>query len=208
MKIDYPAANGRGSRFRRVNAMIDISTIDYSRLDRPEVLMFLFHPRPEWCASPAGGESEDLLIPVERDVVIGARFHLSGSSASTILFFHGNGEIVADYDDIGHLYKGMDINFLPVDYRGYGRSTGSPTITSMMRDCHVIFDFVRKWLLENDHIIPHADGQALYDASTADDKRLLTIPDADHNTIFLRGMSEYMEAVNTLVKSVIMRSSG
>lgn len=265
--------------------MIDISTIDYSMFDRPEVLMFLFHPRPEWNASPSMGESEDLLIPVEKDVVIGARFHLSGGSVPNILFFHGNGEIVADYDDIGHLYKRMDINFLPVDYRGYGRSTGSPTITSMMRDCHVIFDFVRKWLLEhgcngpfivmgrslgsasalelsshytdqidgliiesgfanveplfellgihmermgireekglsnidkirtftkstliihaeNDHIIPYADGQALYDASTAEDKRLLSIPGADHNTIFLRGMSEYMEAVNALVKRV------
>ena len=27
--------------------MKDISKIDYTALDRPEVLMFLFHPRPE-----------------------------------------------------------------------------------------------------------------------------------------------------------------
>jgi fermentation-respiration switch protein FrsA (DUF1100 family) len=55
---------------------------------------------------------------------------------------------------------------------------------------------------EDDHIIPYADGRALYDASTAEDKRLLTIPGADHNTIFLRGMSEYMEAVKALAKGV------
>jgi len=41
------------------------------------------------------------------------------------------------------------VNFLPVDYRGYGRSSGEPSITAMMRDCHVIFEFTRKWLETN-----------------------------------------------------------
>jgi len=40
----------------------------------------------------------------------------------------------------------MGINFLPVDYRGYGRSTGVPTVSAMMADCHVIFRFVAAWL--------------------------------------------------------------
>ena len=48
-------------------------------------------------------------------------------AAPSILFFHGNGEIVADYDDLGPLYNRMGINFLAADYRGYGRSTGRPT---------------------------------------------------------------------------------
>jgi hypothetical protein len=38
----------------------------------------------------------------------------------------------------------LGINFLAVDYRGYGRSTGQPTVSAMMRDCHVIFDYVIK----------------------------------------------------------------
>jgi fermentation-respiration switch protein FrsA (DUF1100 family) len=67
-------------------------------------------------------------------------------SAPNLLFFHGNGEIVADYDEMGPLYNRMGINFLAVDYRGYGRSTGEPTITAMMRDCHLIFEFTLKWL--------------------------------------------------------------
>jgi len=81
--------------------MIDISQIDYSAFDRPEILMFLFHPRPEWGPPRSPSSSEDMLIPVEKDVVVGARFYLAGKDAPTILFFHGNGEIVGDYDDIG-----------------------------------------------------------------------------------------------------------
>ena len=34
------------------------------------------------------------------DVVLGARFHPAAATAATILFFHGNGEIVADYDEL------------------------------------------------------------------------------------------------------------
>jgi fermentation-respiration switch protein FrsA (DUF1100 family) len=263
--------------------MIDISTIDYSLLDRPEILMFLFHPRPEWGSPRTTSSAEDILIQVEKDVEVGARFHLTGKDAPTILFFHGNGEIVADYDDIGPLFMRMGINFFPVDYRGYGRSTGTPTITSMMKDSHIIFDYVQSWLkdrgftgpfivmsrslgsasalelsahyrdhidgliiesgfayagpllrllgiemevlgikeedgfrnidkiatfykptliihAENDHIISFTEGQALYDACPGTDKKLLKIPGANHNDIFLRGMKEYMEAVKNLVK--------
>ena len=51
---------------------------------------------------------------------------------------------------------------------------------------------------ENDHIISYSEGQALYDACPATDKRLLKIPGANHNDIFLRGMKEYMEEVKNL----------
>ncbi len=130
---------------------------DYSVLDRPEVLMFLFHPRAEsdpsspstGSASPLGVRNE--LIPVADDVVIGARFHMAQPAGANILFFHGNGEIVADYDDLGGVYNQMGINFLAVDYRGYGRSTGKPTVSAMMKDCHSLFQYVCDWLQAEDY---------------------------------------------------------
>ena len=129
--------------------MIDISKIDYSVLDRPEVSMALFHPRPELRPSGSKNSFQDVLIPVEDNVVIGATFHLKEKSAPNILFFHGNGEIVSDYDELGIIYNGMNINFLPVDYRGYGRSTGKSCITAMIKDAHLIFEFVMNWFQQN-----------------------------------------------------------
>ena len=82
------------------------------------------------------------------NVVVGARFHPAAATAPTILFFHGNGEIVADYDELAPFYQRQGVNFFPVDYRGYGRSTGDPTVSAMMRDCHEIFRFARQWLPE------------------------------------------------------------
>lgn len=118
----------------------------YHALDRPEVLQYLFHPRQAYGLPGGDGPYNDVLIPVEDGIVIGGRFHMGSQKSVNILFFHGNGEIVSDYDDLGVLYNQVGINFLPVDYRGYGRSTGQPTVTAMMTDCHLIFDFVKQWL--------------------------------------------------------------
>lgn len=117
---------------------------DYSSLDRPEILMNLFHPRPEWKRTRDENGGKDILIPVENNIVVGARAYLCAKNGPTILFFHGNGEIVSDYDELAPFYNRNGINFLPVDYRGYGRSMGQPTVTAMMRDCHRIFHFVKE----------------------------------------------------------------
>jgi len=258
------------------------STADYSALDRPEVLAFLFHPRQAYPGQTAPGSAQDVLIPVADDVAVGGRFHMAHPEGPNVLFFHGNGEIVADYDDLGPIYNQMGINFLPVDYRGYGRSGGRPTVAAMMHDCHTIFEFARYWLLDNryqgplivmgrslgsasalelawkypqqidaliiesgfahvkpllqllgvnvaaigfeesagfghldkiktfekptliihaeyDHIIPFSDGQALFNACPAPQKNFLKIPGANHNDIFIRGMSAYLAAIKRLV---------
>jgi fermentation-respiration switch protein FrsA (DUF1100 family) len=135
---------------------VNISRIDFSKFDRPEILQALFHPRPEFSGLLGGGGSAgvDVMIPVEAGIAIGGRWHLQDKAYPNILFFHGNGEIVADYDEMGPIYNRLGINFLPVDYRGYGRSGGQPTITGMMRDCHAILQFVDAWLPEHGYTGP------------------------------------------------------
>ena len=268
--------------------MDDTLPRDYTALDAPEVLMRIFHPRPEFLAGlPPGVEA--IMIPVAQGVEVGARFHAAGKADPVILFFHGNGEIVADYDELGPFYTRMGVNFLPVDYRGYGRSTGRPTVSAMMQDCRVIFRFIQSWLkdrgykaplvlmgrslgsasvlelaacspdeidglivesgfayagpllrvlgldpealgfqeekgfgnidkikqfakptliihAEYDHIIPFADGQALYKASPAPDKTLLKIPGANHNDILMVGFADYMAAIRDLMDRLPRRS--
>jgi alpha-beta hydrolase superfamily lysophospholipase len=127
--------------------MIDLETIHYPAFDKPEICRLLFYPRREWDLF-RNNATESFMIQVQKDVAVGARFHEAGKGAPTILFFHGNGEIAADYDDFGATYRQMGINFLPVDYRGYGLSSGNPTMTAMMRDAHLIFASVLSWLAE------------------------------------------------------------
>jgi pimeloyl-ACP methyl ester carboxylesterase len=261
---------------------------DYTILDRPDVLSVLFHPRRE---TAGAGSGRDISIPVGEDHTIGARAHMGPVEGPTILFFHGNGEIVADYDDLGPLYNSLGINLLAVDYRGYGRSSGSPSVAAMMTDCHRILPFCEDWLhqhrysgplilmgrslgsasvlelaaaypdrihglilesafayaapllrllgidpeqigfneaagfanlekikayagptliihAEYDHIIPYTDSEALFAASPAQNKRHVKIPGANHNDIFLRGMTLYLDALQTFCRSCLASQSG
>ena len=122
---------------------------DYSAFDHPSILQFLFHPRPEYGGPVESDDFQEFQIPVGSSDVIGGRFYPIDKSAPVILFFHGNGEIVSDYSDLGPFYGRMGINFFPVDYRGYGRSSGDPSVSSMMEDSHDIFDFVSKYLSDS-----------------------------------------------------------
>lgn len=254
---------------------------DYSQYDQPDILSFLFHPRREYGSFGSDSAAHDILIPVDTGISVGGRIFMADRNSPSVLFFHGNGEIVEDYDDLGPLFVKIGLTFIPVDYRGYGRSGGVPTVSAMMSDSHAVFSFIRTWLGDNDftgpiivmgrslgsapalelasrhaenidgliiesgfaralpllrrlglnpdhyglredggfgnemkitmysgptliihaerdNIIPYGDGVALRNASRGNYLKMLTIPGADHNTIFMYGMREYLAAVKEL----------
>ena len=103
---------------------------------------FLFHPR---MASQQIG-ANDHLIEVEEGIKVGVRFHLINTSAPNVLFFHGNGEIAPEYDDIASIYNQREINFIIADFRGYGFSSGTPNAENTQLDAHHILDFVLNYL--------------------------------------------------------------
>lgn len=121
---------------------------NYEVLDQPLVLQCLFHPRSQDPARNLDMAREDFMIPVgeegDKDVELGASLHFKSLDAPVVLFFHGNGEIVSDYDDLGQAFvRGAGVNFFVVDYRGYGESSGRPGVKTMMGDCHGVLSFLR-----------------------------------------------------------------
>ncbi|XOF32647.1 MAG: alpha/beta hydrolase [Candidatus Electrothrix sp. YB6] len=114
-------------------------------MDRPEVQRLLFHPRrAERTPLPEG--AEDIDIEVEPGIRIGCRFFPAGKDKPTILFFHGNGEIVTDYDAIGPVYVRHNLNLLVTDYRGYGWSDGTPSFSALLADCHTLYAEAKQFL--------------------------------------------------------------
>ena len=114
---------------------------DYSSLDQPFLLQFIFYPRKDFTPCPAN--AFDLSVLVGDGVSIFCRFYVGHPEWPWILFFHGNGEVVSDYDEISPLYHQKEINLVVADYRGYGASTGAPTLTDLVQDAHVIFKEVK-----------------------------------------------------------------
>ncbi len=117
---------------------------DYELLDDPFLIDCLFFPRPDRTGPPPG--SFDLMIPVEANIAVACRYYLEDTNWPSLLYFHGNGEVAADYDDIKDFYRARELNLIVADYRGYGKSSGRPNFKNLINDAHAIFTRVRQEL--------------------------------------------------------------
>lgn len=118
----------------------------YSIMDTPMLLRYLFFPQQDFTPSPQN--SFDLMIPVEkeRETTVSCRFYMEHKDWPSILYFHGNGEVVSDYDDIAPLYHREKLNLVVADYRGYGASSGRPTFANLIKDAHIVLKTIREEL--------------------------------------------------------------
>ncbi len=117
---------------------------DCSFIEQPSTLMYIFYPRNDSTLCPEN--AFDLLAPVDDHVSIHCRFYIGDQKWPWILFFHGNGEVVSDYDEIAPLYHQRRLNLIVADYRGYGESNGVPTLTDLVQDAHAILREIMKEL--------------------------------------------------------------
>ncbi len=61
--------------------------------------------------------------------------HAPHPGARTLVHFHGNGEIVADYlGQESHAFSGLGLNVFFAEFRGYGASGGLPQLGFMLED--------------------------------------------------------------------------
>lgn len=112
-------------------------------LDAQEIIFRLFHVRktpPD--THPDRRKVRDGAIKIADEVQLGYRLYLHKTDAPVILYFHGNGEIASDYDDIAPFYELAGVSLLVVDYRGYGWSTGLPKTTQMLPDAEKVLTAV------------------------------------------------------------------
>lgn len=247
------------------------------KFDTPEINYFLFHPRK---SDKESSSIKRIEIFPKKDIIIGASLFEASKEAPFILYFHGNGEIVNDYDELGFIFANQNINFMPVDYRGYGFSNGSPSLSSMISDADKIGDFVQNYrqknnfsgkfvimgrslgsasaihlasskdyfdaliiesgffnfkkLLKNlgfysnefenlddplnhkekislfkkpvliihgeyDEIIPFSEGKKLFENAGTENKKIVKILNAGHNTIFSLGIDEYFSSMRSFL---------
>lgn len=115
---------------------------DYSKIDTPQISRALFYPRYDEVEITENKYLKRVMIPVGNDISVSSIWAAMKKAPATILFFHGNGEIASDYIDIAGIFWQMNIRFICVDYRGYGRSAGDPTASLMIQDAHEIFKYV------------------------------------------------------------------
>lgn len=101
-------------------------------LDHPLVASRYFFPRPETFAEPCWVEAAD-------GSRLGCYARQVHPEAKTVVYFHGNGEVVADYlPDFADWMTQAGYNVVLAEYRGYGMSSGQPALVGMLDDVSAI----------------------------------------------------------------------
>lgn len=109
-------------------------------LDKPDILQVLFHPKPDKTGKPRSLNIHLVDVEVESGLFLRGRLYAAARNSPAILFFHGNGEIAAEYDSIAKVFTVLGITMLVIDYRGYGKSDGTPTASNLLADAPKVFD--------------------------------------------------------------------
>ena len=105
---------------------------------------FLYFPTSEVIGSPAdyGIAYED----VHFEASDGRRLHgwfVPGAGGVTLLWHHGNGGNIGHrLPDIALFHRELGVNILIYDYRGYGRSAGTPSEEGLYRDAEAALRYL------------------------------------------------------------------
>ncbi len=112
-----------------------------SIFDTPAFNTRLFFPRQDTSAPPPG--ARDVRVTVAPEISLHLRVHAAPTARALVLLFHGNGEVVADYDAAAPDYAAVGACLAVSDYRGYGASDGIPTLRSSLADAHLVLAAAR-----------------------------------------------------------------
>ncbi|MBI3795926.1 MAG: alpha/beta hydrolase [Deltaproteobacteria bacterium] len=97
-------------------------------LDHPIVSSRYFFPQRASIPEPYWVEAAD-------GSRLACSYQAVNPDAKTVVYFHGNGEVVADYvPEFPAWIARAGCNCLLAEYRGYGMSTGTPALAGMLED--------------------------------------------------------------------------
>lgn len=97
-------------------------------------------------ATPAlhGLPYDDVSIHTEDGETLHAWWLPVANAAGTVLLFHGNAGNISHRIDYARMFRALAYNTLLVDYRGYGRSTGTPSEEGTYRDASAAWAWLRE----------------------------------------------------------------
>lgn len=117
--------------------------------------------------SPQGLPVQNVTLETEDGVKIHAWWIPAENADFTFLAFHGNAANIANRADAYRFLHVLPVNVLAVEYRGYGKSEGTPGEVGLYLDAEAAMEYVRR-----EHGVPArrviAFGQSLGTAVAAD----------------------------------------
>lgn len=88
------------------------------------------------------------------DVRLCCKYYTDDKDSPSILYFHGNDESSLNQSAFGSHIIEIGINIFVTDYRGYGISDGSPTMTTLFHDSHQIWEYFKNNIIRKEKYNP------------------------------------------------------
>ena len=110
-----------------------------------------------------GLHPEEVWLTASDGIKLNAYF-LAAGSPKVLLWFHGNAENIGMGLDHLRALSGLGVNVMEIDYRGYGKSAGSPNEAGVYRDADAAYRYLvetRKFAPKEIFIYGHSLGGAV-----------------------------------------------
>ncbi len=97
---------------------------------------------------------EEYFIKVDDKTELNALYFKADSSKGLVFYLHGNAGCLDSWGDVADLYLNQHYDVFILDYRGYGKSTGTISSEAQINnDVQKAYDFARKNYNENKIVI-------------------------------------------------------
>ncbi len=115
------------------------------KLDHPAIRSLLLQP-PSDHTGRCPANAEDLMLTICKDVHLVCRFYLSAPDAPNLIYFHGGNESSDSFDAEAEYFNQVGINIYLASMRGFGKSSGRPSLSDMTTDAEIQFIQALQWL--------------------------------------------------------------
>lgn len=88
-----------------------------------------------------GPEDEEIFLETLDGERINA-LYFAGTSHKIVLYFHGNAGDISSWQDVSEDFVRLGYHFFLIDYRGYGKSSGSLSENGLYADARAAWDYI------------------------------------------------------------------
>lgn len=119
----------------------------------------IFFPAKEisYLPSEAGLEFEDVTFRALDNTNINGWFMPSPGAKDTMLFCHGNAGNISHRMEKIQFFHSLGLNVFIFDYRGYGKSQGSPNESGLYQDVKAAYDYLLSRGIASNNIIGYGE---------------------------------------------------
>ncbi len=102
-----------------------------------------YHPDREWLGIDSL-QYQEIILHTDSDIIYSVIIKPQECVKATILYFHGNGGNISKW--VNHIRPLVNDGFqiCMLDYRGYGKSSGTPTHLNIAHDAQMLLDTLLK----------------------------------------------------------------